>query len=489
MAAVMYLLGTLLLHLTGVLAVPVLNQTPISDPVSAGETSELKCAMQNGNVGSYYMSWYRQRPGEAPVWVLAHYTSGSIYRGTGFTDRFKPSRDTSSNSHILTIGSLEPGDSAVYYCAAEDTSAATYTNRICPDNGEKKLGQIFIFLSTDSVLGIWILEGVLAVPVLNQTPISDPVSAGETSELKCAMQNGNVGSYHMSWYRQRPGDAPVWVLAHYTDGSIYRGTGFTDRFKPSRDTSSNSHILTIGSLEPGDSAVYYCAAWDSSAGYIHSVLAVPVLNQTPISDPVSAGETSELKCAMQNGNVGSYYMSWYRQRPGEAPVWVLAHYTSGSIYRGTGFTDRFKPSRDTSSNSHILTIGSLEPGDSAVYYCAANDGSAGYIHSSEDRKPSVLLLPPSSEEIDSGWATLSCLVSRFKPGFVRVLWRVDDKETDSGVTTGTVSTDSDQTYSLSSYLRVPATAWNKGSSYTCSVDHGSLSSPLLKTISSTACSD
>ncbi|XP_067878829.1 immunoglobulin lambda-1 light chain-like [Heterodontus francisci] len=267
MAAVMYLLGTLLLHLTGILAVPVLNQTPISDPVSTGETSELKCAMQNGNVGSYYMSWYRQRPGEAPVWVLEHYPSGSIYRGTGFTDRFKPSRDTSSNSHILTIGSLEPGDSAVYYCAAGDGSAATYTNRICPDNGEKKLGQIFIFLSTDSVLGIWILEG------------------------------------------------------------------------------------------------------------------------------------------------------------------------------------------------------------------------------SEDRKPSVLLLPPSSEEIDSGWATLSCLVSRFKPGFVRVLWRVDDKETDSGVTTGTVSTDSDQTYSLSSYLRVPATAWNKGSSYTCSVDHGSLSSPLLKTISSTACSD
>ncbi|XP_067878828.1 immunoglobulin lambda-1 light chain-like [Heterodontus francisci] len=250
------------------------------------------------------------------------------------------------------------------------------------------------------------------------------------------------------------------------------------------------------------------------------VLAVPVLNQTPISDPVSAGETSELKCAMQNGNVGSYYMYWYRQRPGEAPVWVLAHYTSGSIYRGTGFTDRFKPSRDTSSNSHILTIGSLEPGDSAVYYCAANDGSAAtytnricpdngenklgqififlstdsvlgiwILEGSEDRKPSVLLLPPSSEEIDSGWATLSCLVSRFKPGFVRVLWRVDDKETDSGVTTGTVSTDSDQTYSLSSYLRVPATAWNKGSSYTCSVDHGSLSSPLLKTISSTACSD
>nr|CAA33375.1 lambda light chain of immunoglobulin [Heterodontus francisci] len=233
--------------------------------------------------------------------------------------------------------------------------------------------------------------------------------------------------------------------------------------------------------------------------HLTGVLAVPVLNQTPISDPVSAGETSELKCAMQNGNVGSYYMSWYRQRPGEAPVFVLYQSTSGSIYRGTGFTDRFKPSRDTSSNSHILTIGSLEPGDSAVYYCAANDGSAATftfgpgtalsLRSSEDRKPSVLLLPPSSEEIDSGWATLSCLVSRFKPGFVRVLWRVDDKETDSGVTTGTVSTDSDQSYSLSSYLRVPATAWNKGSSYTCSVDHGSLSSPLLKTISSTACSD
>ncbi|XP_041037568.1 immunoglobulin lambda-1 light chain-like [Carcharodon carcharias] len=232
--------------------------------------------------------------------------------------------------------------------------------------------------------------------------------------------------------------------------------------------------------------------------HLTGVLAVLVLNQSPISDPVSAGQTARLQCGMQNGNVGSSNAYWHRQRPGEAPVWVLKHSKDGSVSRGTGFTDRFQPSRDTSRNNFILTVGSLESGDSAVYYCLVYDSSAGLwifgggttlnVRSTEDRSPSVLLLPPSSEEIDSDSATLSCLVSGFKPGFVRVLWSVDGKETDSGVRTSVVSPDSDQTYSLSSYLRVPATDWKKGSRYSCSVSHGSLNSPLLNTISFSDCS-
>ncbi|XP_048381673.1 immunoglobulin lambda-1 light chain-like [Stegostoma tigrinum] len=230
--------------------------------------------------------------------------------------------------------------------------------------------------------------------------------------------------------------------------------------------------------------------------HVTGTLAVPVLIQSPMSDPVSAGQTTQLNCAMQNGKVGSYYVYWYRQKPGEAPVWVIEHQPDGNIYRGTGFTDRFQPSRDSISNSFILTIGNLVSSDSAVYYCAMWDSSASDIfgggtaltvRSSDDRKPSVLLLPPSPEQIDTGSATLSCLVSRFKPGLVQVLWSVDGKETDSGVTTSAVSPDSDQSYSLSSYLTVTATDWKKGSRYSCSVRHGSLTSPLLNTISSSDC--
>ncbi|XP_072132482.1 immunoglobulin lambda-1 light chain-like [Mobula birostris] len=228
--------------------------------------------------------------------------------------------------------------------------------------------------------------------------------------------------------------------------------------------------------------------------HLPDIHAAPVLNQTPMSGPVSAGQTVRLDCRIQNGNVGSYYMNWYRQRPGERPKWVLEHYPSNDIYRGTGITDRFQPSRDTSSNSHILTISSLEARDSAVYYCGAWDngvilgpGTILDIKSSDSREPSVLLLPPSPEETGTGSATLSCLVSGFKPGFVALRWSVDGVETESGVTTGAVSLDTDQTYRLSSYLRLTTGAWNKGSSYSCSVSHSSLSSPLRNTISSSAC--
>ncbi|XP_062888070.1 immunoglobulin lambda-1 light chain-like [Mobula hypostoma] len=231
--------------------------------------------------------------------------------------------------------------------------------------------------------------------------------------------------------------------------------------------------------------------------HLSGIQAVPVLNQTPMSGPVSAGQTARLECRMQNGNIGSYYMNWYRQRPGERPEWVIRHDPQGDdeIYRGNGITTRFQPSRDTSSNSHILTIGSLEPRDSAVYYCGMWDNGAIFgpgtildIKSSESRRPSVLLLPPSAVETGSGSATLSCLVSGFKPGLVALRWSVDNVETESGVTTGTASPDTDQTYRLSSYLRVSAAAWKKGSIYSCTVSHSSLSSPLRHTISSSACS-
>ncbi|XP_072132516.1 immunoglobulin lambda-1 light chain-like [Mobula birostris] len=228
--------------------------------------------------------------------------------------------------------------------------------------------------------------------------------------------------------------------------------------------------------------------------HLSGILTAPVLNQTPMSGPVSAGQTARLECRMQNGNVGSYYMYWYRQRPGERPEWVIRHDTDGDIFRGTGITNRFQPSRDTSSNSHVLTIGRLEPRDSAVYYCQTWDNGVIFgpgtildIKSSESRRPSILLLPPSPEETATGSATLSCLVSGFKPGLVALRWSVDGVETESGVTTGAVSAGTDQTYRLSSYLRVPADVWKKGSSYACSVSHSSLSSPLRNTISSSAC--
>ncbi|XP_072916053.1 immunoglobulin lambda-1 light chain-like [Hemitrygon akajei] len=228
--------------------------------------------------------------------------------------------------------------------------------------------------------------------------------------------------------------------------------------------------------------------------HLPGILAVPVLNQTPVSGPVSAGQTARLECRIQNGNVAGSYIGWDRHRPGRRPEGVIADTSGNSIYRGPGITERFQPSRDTSTNSLILIIGSLEPGDSAVYYCRMWDSGWFYgpgtileIKSSESRKPSVLLLPPSPEETGSGSATLSCLVSGFKPGLVALRWSVDGVETDSGVTTGAVSTDTDLTYRLSSYLRVPVAAWNKGSSYSCSVSHSSLSSLLRNTISSSAC--
>ncbi|GCC20727.1 hypothetical protein chiPu_0019294 [Chiloscyllium punctatum] len=292
------------------------------------------------------------------------------------------------------------------------------------------------------------VTGTLADPVLNQSPVSDPVSAGQTIQLKCAMQNDDVDSYDVDWYRQSPGEAPVWVITHDTDDDIYRGTGFTNRFQPSRDTSNNNFILTIENLVSSDSAVYYCAVWDSSAGY-HS----------------EAGQYNNSQC-----KTAQIYKS------------IEPSFAKGmSALPAVSFcTISF--AAQIKFELFLLDLQRCWTLDQTL--CC---GTALAVRSSDDQKPSVLLLPPSPEQIDTGSATLSCLVSRFKPGFVQVLWSVDGKETDSGVTTSPVSRDNDQSYSLSSYLTVPATDWKKGSRYSCSVRHGSLNSPLLNTISSSDC--
>uniref|UniRef100_A0A4W3HEF5 Ig-like domain-containing protein n=1 Tax=Callorhinchus milii TaxID=7868 RepID=A0A4W3HEF5_CALMI len=104
------------------------------------------------------------------------------------------------------------------------------------------------------------------------------------------------------------------------------------------------------------------------------------------------------------------------------------------------------------------------------------------------RAPSVFLLPPSPEEMLSGMATVSCLVGDFHPGLAQVTWSVDGAETQSNVTTSGVRLAGDRAFALSSYLRVPTADWDKGSTFSCAVSHGSLTSTVLKSISLTTCS-
>eukprot|EP00061_Rhincodon_typus_P007292 g28851.t1 len=78
--------------------------------------------MSGGSIGSYYTSWYWQKPRSAPVFVWHE----SIGTASGIPDRFTGSVDSSSNKMHLTITNVQSEDAADFYCAVGGSGISTF---------------------------------------------------------------------------------------------------------------------------------------------------------------------------------------------------------------------------------------------------------------------------------------------------------------------------------------------------------------------------
>ncbi|GCC28659.1 hypothetical protein chiPu_0007091 [Chiloscyllium punctatum] len=182
---------------------------------------------------------------------------------------------------------------------------------------------------------------------------------------------------------------------------------------------------------------------------LHSTYGDPALTQ-PGSISTSPGETVKITCTMSGGSIGSYYASWYWQKPGSAPVLVWDE----TLETASGIPDRFTGSVDSSSNKMHLTITNVQSDDAADYYCAVGDsgiltfGKGTKLNLSEPRRPTVSLLPPSSVQItEKNTATLVCLVSGFNPGAVEIEWSIDGSVRGDNVETSRIQQETDNTFS------------------------------------------
>uniref|UniRef100_A0A8C9CG83 Ig-like domain-containing protein n=1 Tax=Phocoena sinus TaxID=42100 RepID=A0A8C9CG83_PHOSS len=216
---------------------------------------------------------------------------------------------------------------------------------------------------------------------------------------------------------------------------------------------------------------------------------------SPASLSLSLGESATLTCRASQSV--SKYLAWYQQEPGQATRLLVYDATT----RASGIPGRFSGSR--SGTDFTLTISSLEPEDVAVYYyvacyfCQQDDNKISEITFGQgtrleikrsDAQPSVFLFHPSEQQLETGTASVVCLVNSFYPKTIKVSWKVDGVVQASNIQESFTEQDSkDSTYSLSSTLTLSRSEYESHSLYTCEVSHQSLASALVKSINKDEC--
>uniref|UniRef100_A0A8C3FXU6 Ig-like domain-containing protein n=1 Tax=Chrysemys picta bellii TaxID=8478 RepID=A0A8C3FXU6_CHRPI len=112
------------------------------------------------------------------------------------------------------------------------------------------------------LLGTW-CTGSSSQLLLTQPP-SVSVSPGNTMKLSCTMSSGtSISGYAVSWYQQKPGNSPQYLLYYYMDTNKGQGSGVPARF------SGNAGYLTISGALAEDEADYYCAVRKRGTGVLH----------------------------------------------------------------------------------------------------------------------------------------------------------------------------------------------------------------------------
>uniref|UniRef100_A0A8C3PDZ9 Ig-like domain-containing protein n=1 Tax=Chrysemys picta bellii TaxID=8478 RepID=A0A8C3PDZ9_CHRPI len=197
------------------------------------------------------------------------------------------------------------------------------------------------------------------------------------------------------------------------------------------------------------------------------------LTQDQLSITRNLMKTVRIDCKVSGINVGDAYIHWYRQRPGEAPEWILYFKSHDEGFN----SEKFTASNDVSASTANLRVDQLTLEDAATYYCATWDPSRclgwprGKVSTSGSSAASPSVLPPSPEQ--DGKVSYMCLIQDFYPDVIKVTWKDEDKKNaeNNAVHEEIWSPGNNkQSYSISSWLTIDK---NSNKNYRCHYQHES----------------
>ncbi|XP_073712621.1 immunoglobulin lambda-1 light chain-like [Misgurnus anguillicaudatus] len=193
------------------------------------------------------------------------------------------------------------------------------------------------FTNTDKMLLIFInlftlLSCVSSAKVVTQKPSILTEDKGKSVTMDCNI--GTYQGYYVSWHKQLPNAAPQYVLrSHPSTGSADEyGASFSSSHFTSKKMSDLDYQLIINNVDVRDSAVYYCATWDSSVNevvsqYLKSITVVfgqgsklivtdsgvspPVVKILPPSSEDVSSSKVTLVCLINDMSVGFADVSWF----------------------------------------------------------------------------------------------------------------------------------------------------------------------------------
>ncbi|KAJ8273667.1 hypothetical protein GJAV_G00104230, partial [Gymnothorax javanicus] len=112
------------------------------------------------------------------------------------------------------------------------------------------------------MLGL-LIQGSMADIVVTQSPAAQAVQQGDTVTISCTTSQSVLydgSDYILSWYQQKPGQAPKLLIYWATS----RQSGIPDRFSGSG--SGTQFTLKITGVQAEDAGDYYCQSVHAISG-------------------------------------------------------------------------------------------------------------------------------------------------------------------------------------------------------------------------------